>query len=307
MIIVLLLFFRSICLYCQRLILQIHDRWINPKNTRLLKEAAETTKTANQRKLLQQNSERSRHKRPKKRYTTIPSDSGSASTSYLADETCRFCLNSVQGYCRHHFHLQELQLQRQRQQHQQQQNIQHRFWNPLSNVLADKTQEYRQLRKINRELKRNLKNRLNTQNHRQQQKQQQQFKNLHHQTLQKRQQQEEEYNQFYTYQPIPSTPQRFPETSCPTYEFRKDRNFTCSHLDDYEYTIVPNHKTIYNINTVDFEDPTKEKSLTTEHYNKTNTATHNNEVNYIFEPILAPSSPKSIQSSDSSTSSTSSI
>lgn len=156
MIIVLLLFFKSICLYCQRLVLHIHDRWINPKNVRLLKEAAEAKGTK-----FQIEEYRQIKKSKKRRYATSSSASAhhhytssanSPLSSSLADvENCRFCANTPQGYCRHHFHLQELQVQKQQRQQ--------KFWCPLSGVIAGSTNrstEYRQLRKIKRELKRNI-------------------------------------------------------------------------------------------------------------------------------------------------------
>ncbi|KAM7352081.1 uncharacterized protein ACRADG_004722 [Cochliomyia hominivorax] len=154
MIIVLLLFFKSICLYCQRLVLHIHDRWINPKNVRLLKEAAEAKGSK-----FQIEEYRQIKKTKKRRYATNSAASAHHHSSYssplsstLADsENCRFCANTPQGYCRHHFHLQELQVQKQQRQQ--------KFWCPLSGVVlgsSNSSTEYRQLRKIKRELKRNI-------------------------------------------------------------------------------------------------------------------------------------------------------
>ncbi|XP_073826664.1 uncharacterized protein [Musca autumnalis] len=151
MIIVLLLFFKSICLYCQRLVLHIHDRWINPKNARLIKEAAEAKGS----KFHLEDYRQSR-KAKRRRHTTAgtgsshytPSTAASTVLSSLGTraENCRFCANTPQGYCRHHFHLQELQV------HKQQQSI----WCPLSGGLLGRNVEYKQLRKIKRELKRTL-------------------------------------------------------------------------------------------------------------------------------------------------------
>ncbi|XP_061392344.1 uncharacterized protein LOC133327823 [Musca vetustissima] len=151
MIIVLLLFFKSICLYCQRLVLHIHDRWINPKNVRLIKEAAEAKGS----KFLLEDYRQSR-KSKRRRHTGgshtasgyTPSTAASTVLSSLGTraENCRFCANTPQGYCRHHFHLQELQV------HKQQQSI----WCPLSGGLLNRSVEYKQLRKIKRELKRTL-------------------------------------------------------------------------------------------------------------------------------------------------------
>lgn len=131
MIIVLLAFFQSICLFCQRLILHIHDRWINPKNTRIQQEVAETPAALRQ-QLLQNIQNKPTEKRPRRRLST----------------ECRFCLALPQGYCRHHLHLQELQLQKQQQR---------RYWIPFNET--DPLQEYRNCRKINREIRRHLKNR----------------------------------------------------------------------------------------------------------------------------------------------------
>lgn len=54
----------------------------------------------------------------------------------INSEACRFCAHSPQGYCRHHFHLQELQLHKQR------------------GTRGD--QDFRQVRRIKRELKRSI-------------------------------------------------------------------------------------------------------------------------------------------------------
>lgn len=144
MIIVLLLFFKSICLYCQRLVLYVHDRWVNPKNVRLLKEAAEAKGS----KFLV-DEYRQAKKSKKRRYATT---STATTTNALAEsEGCRFCANTPQGYCRHHFHLQELHIQKQQRQQ--------KFWCPLSGVVnrdTNRCKEYRQLRKIKRELKQNI-------------------------------------------------------------------------------------------------------------------------------------------------------
>ncbi|XP_013107697.1 uncharacterized protein LOC106087257 [Stomoxys calcitrans] len=161
MIIVLLLFFKSICLYCQRLVLHIHDRWINPKNVRLLKEAAE----AKGAKFLIDDYRQTK-KSKKRRYTTgtattspaatSTSPASSSASSLLSSlgnraESCRFCANTPQGYCRHHFHLQELQVHKQQQQSSN--------WCPLGGGFLSRNVEYKQLRKIKRELKRTLQQR----------------------------------------------------------------------------------------------------------------------------------------------------
>ncbi|XP_075153381.1 uncharacterized protein LOC142226982 [Haematobia irritans] len=168
MIIVLLLFFKSICLYCQRLVLHIHDRWINPKNVRLLKEAAEA-KGAKFHIDDYRQSKKSKRRRCTTTTTTSPfantyaSEDTTSSSSLPASaaassllsslgnkaESCRFCANTPQGYCRHHFHLQELQV------HKQQQST----WCPLGGGFLSRNAEYKQLRKIKRELKRTLKQR----------------------------------------------------------------------------------------------------------------------------------------------------
>ncbi|XP_053959970.1 uncharacterized protein LOC128864372 [Anastrepha ludens] len=184
MIIVLLLLFQSLCLYCQRLVLRIHDRWINPKNSRLLKEADETSSAATRKLLLQQyhTGGLEPSKQTRKRTTTSACDEPYGACGILA-EACRFCANSPQGYCRHHFHLQELELQKaQKAQHPQdghplQSQYRPRFWQPLcggsSSTALDHTwAQRRHQRKVNRELKRNLKNRLCATTLQQQQQQQ---------------------------------------------------------------------------------------------------------------------------------------
>ncbi|XP_065357130.1 uncharacterized protein LOC135951410 [Calliphora vicina] len=148
MIIVLLLFFKSICLYCQRLVLHVHDRWINPKNVRLLREAAEANGSK-----FQIEEYRQSKKSKRRRCTANNSASGNFSplSNSLADnDSCRFCANTPQGYCRHHFHLQELHVQKQQRQQ--------KFWCPLSGVVGgpNRSTEFRQLRKIKRDLKRNI-------------------------------------------------------------------------------------------------------------------------------------------------------
>lgn len=130
MIIVLLLLFQSLCLYCQRLVLCIHDRCF-PRNARLLQEVAETV---GDRKALQHLEllEQEQHKRRQKRRTLEPILPLGVGAS---QEACRFCAHSPQGYCRHHFHLQV---------HTRQQNQ------------GSAEQDYKQLRRIRRELKRSL-------------------------------------------------------------------------------------------------------------------------------------------------------
>ncbi|XP_020716088.1 uncharacterized protein LOC110117513 [Ceratitis capitata] len=173
MIIVLLLLFQSLCLYCQRLVLYIHDRWINPRNSRLLTEAAETSSAATRKLLLEQyrTGNLEPNKPPRKRYSTTACAEPDGGARGILGETCRFCANSPQGYCRHHFHLQELELQKTQQQQQQQQfhllaKYRSHFWQPLcggsnsSTTLEHTWAQRRQQRKVNREVKRNLKNRL---------------------------------------------------------------------------------------------------------------------------------------------------
>lgn len=66
MIVVLVLFFRSICLYFQELVLKVHDKWLNPQHGRLY---------------------------------INPNDLPNSRDKVGA---CRFCANSPLGYCRHH-------------------------------------------------------------------------------------------------------------------------------------------------------------------------------------------------------------
>ncbi|XP_030383377.1 putative cyclin-dependent serine/threonine-protein kinase DDB_G0272797/DDB_G0274007 [Scaptodrosophila lebanonensis] len=163
MIIVLLLLFQSLCLYCQRLVLHVHDRWINRTNARLLAEVAETVgdRKALQHLQEQQTEQAKRQSKERRLESFLPLGAG------VNLEACRFCANSPQGYCRHHFHLQELQVQKQQQRHQQ--------WMPLGCSNSGERsvgQEYRQLRRIKRELKRSLNQRLNVQQQHQQSYQQ---------------------------------------------------------------------------------------------------------------------------------------
>ncbi|XP_039494021.1 uncharacterized protein LOC120453395 [Drosophila santomea] len=131
MIIVLLLLFQSLCLYCQRLVLYVHDRCF-PKNVRLLQEVAETVgdRKAPQRLAEQQLEQQKRSQKRRILEPILPLVGG------LNSEACRFCAHSPQGYCRHHFHLQELQLHKQRGSRGE--------------------QDFRQIRRIKRELKRSL-------------------------------------------------------------------------------------------------------------------------------------------------------
>ncbi|EDV32204.1 uncharacterized protein Dana_GF15712 [Drosophila ananassae] len=131
MIIVLLLLFQSLCLYCQRLVLYVHDRCF-PKNVRLLQEVAETVgdRKAPQRLAEQQLEQLKRSQKRRILEPVLPLVGG------LNSEACRFCAHSPQGYCRHHFHLQELQLHKQR------------------GTRGD--QDFRQVRRIKRELKRSI-------------------------------------------------------------------------------------------------------------------------------------------------------
>ncbi|EDW11117.1 alpha-protein kinase 1 [Drosophila mojavensis] len=127
MIIVLLLLFQSLCLFCQRLVLRIHDRCF-PRNVRVIQELAETV---GDRKALQhlENQELEQTKRKQKRRLLepiLPLGAG------LNLEACRFCAHSPQGYCRHHFHLQ------------------------LHTQRRGDEQDYKQQRRIRRELKRSL-------------------------------------------------------------------------------------------------------------------------------------------------------
>lgn len=195
MIIVLLLLFQSLCLYCQRLVLHIHDRWINPKNSRLLKEAAETSSAATRKSLLEQyhTGGLEANKQPRKRNNLSTCGGELDSAGGILAEACRFCANSPQGYCRHHFHLHELELQKAHKQQIRQSTgylstqCRTRFWQPLcggstSTSLEHTWAQRRQQRKVSRELKRNLKNRLSVtssqQYQTQQQKQQEQQQNL---------------------------------------------------------------------------------------------------------------------------------
>ncbi|KAH8409903.1 hypothetical protein KR009_000738, partial [Drosophila setifemur] len=131
MIIVLLLLFQSLCLYCQRLVLYVHDRCF-PKNVRLLQEVAESVgdRKAPQRLAEQQLEQQKRSQKRRILEPILPLVGG------VNSEACRFCAHSPQGYCRHHFHLQELQLHKQRG--------------------ARGEQDFRQLRRIKRELKRTI-------------------------------------------------------------------------------------------------------------------------------------------------------
>ncbi|XP_043640582.1 uncharacterized protein LOC122611511 [Drosophila teissieri] len=131
MIIVLLLLFQSLCLYCQRLVLYVHDRCF-PRNVRLLQEVAETVgdRKAPQRLAEQQLEQQKRSQKRRILEPILPLVGG------LNSEACRFCAHSRQGYCRHHFHLQELQLHKQRG--------------------SGGEQDFRQIRRIKRELKRSL-------------------------------------------------------------------------------------------------------------------------------------------------------
>ncbi|XP_034474612.1 uncharacterized protein LOC117781848 [Drosophila innubila] len=136
MIIVLLLLFQSLCLYCQRLVLHIHDRCF-PRNARLLQEVAETV---GDRKALQhlEHLEQEKSKRRQKRRILepiLPLGAG------LNLEACRFCAHSPQGYCRHHFHL---------QLHTRRLTV------GSGNGYQGGEQDYKQQRRIRRELKRSL-------------------------------------------------------------------------------------------------------------------------------------------------------
>ncbi|XP_055836474.1 uncharacterized protein LOC129905111 [Episyrphus balteatus] len=72
MIIVVLLFFQSLCLYLQNIVLKIHDKWLNPKHARLLIDKEQ--------RRLQLFALKPKHPVP----------------------GCSFCSNSPLGYCRHH-------------------------------------------------------------------------------------------------------------------------------------------------------------------------------------------------------------
>uniref|UniRef100_A0A034VTL3 Uncharacterized protein n=1 Tax=Bactrocera dorsalis TaxID=27457 RepID=A0A034VTL3_BACDO len=187
MIIVLLLLFQSLCLYCQRLVLHIHDRWINPKNSRLLKEAAETSSAATRKLLLEQyhTGGLESNKQPRKRNNLSACGGEPDGAGGILAEACRFCANSPQGYCCHHFHLQKLEIQKAHKQQLQQSSgylstqNRSRFWQPLcggstSTTLEQTWAQRRQQRKVSRELKRNLKNRLTVTTARQHQTQLQQ-------------------------------------------------------------------------------------------------------------------------------------
>lgn len=66
MIVVLVIFFRSICLYFQELVLKVHDKWLNPQHGRLYINPND-----------------------------LPNSRDKAGA-------CRFCANSPLGFCRHH-------------------------------------------------------------------------------------------------------------------------------------------------------------------------------------------------------------
>lgn len=66
MIVVLVIFFRSICLYFQDIVLKVHDKWLNPQHGRLY---------------------------------INPNDLPNSRDKV---GVCRFCANSQLGYCRHH-------------------------------------------------------------------------------------------------------------------------------------------------------------------------------------------------------------
>ncbi|EDW64004.1 uncharacterized protein [Drosophila virilis] len=137
MIIVLLLLFQSLCLYCQRLVLHVHDRCF-PRNARLLQESAETVgdrKALQHLEHLQLEQSRRRHKR-RILEPILPLGAG------LNLEACRFCAHSPQGYCRHHFHLQL--------------HTQRRNGGGAGGTGSGGDQDFKQLRRIRRELKRSL-------------------------------------------------------------------------------------------------------------------------------------------------------
>lgn len=135
MIIVLLLLFQSLCLYCQRLVLHIHDRCF-PRNARLLQEVAETV---GDRKALQhlEHLELEQSKRRQKRRILEPILPLGAGVNL---EACRFCAHSPQGYCRHHFHLQ----------------LHKRRLTEGGNGYQGGEQDYKEQRRVRRELKRSL-------------------------------------------------------------------------------------------------------------------------------------------------------
>ncbi|XP_014100692.2 uncharacterized protein [Bactrocera oleae] len=201
MIIVLLLLFQSLCLYCQRLVLYIHDRWINPKNSRLLKEAAETSSAATRKLLLEQYHTGclETNKQPRKRNNLSTCSGEPDGAGGILAEACRFCANSPQGYCCHHFHLQKLEIQKAHKKQIQQSSgylsIENRprFWQPLcggstSTTLEETWAQRRQQRKVSRELRQNLKNRLTATTSRQ------------HQTLQQQEQQQNSMQKQYQLQ-----------------------------------------------------------------------------------------------------------
>lgn len=143
MLIVLLLYFKSICLYFQQLVLHVHDHWINPKNVRLLTESTRSPRGGS--KLFHQHQSHQQHHINGSSHVLSSSKSTKRKPirqTYLNSsnsiENCRFCANIPQGYCRHHFHLQELRVKAQ-QFHS-----------------ATVTSEYQQLRKIKRQLKQTL-------------------------------------------------------------------------------------------------------------------------------------------------------
>ncbi|XP_055916552.1 uncharacterized protein LOC129949244 [Eupeodes corollae] len=72
MIIVVLLFFQSLCLYLQNIVLKVHDKWLNPKHARILIDKEQ--------RRLQLLALKPKHPVP----------------------GCSFCSNSPLGYCRHH-------------------------------------------------------------------------------------------------------------------------------------------------------------------------------------------------------------
>ncbi|XP_037809996.1 uncharacterized protein LOC119602503 [Lucilia sericata] len=213
MIIVLLLFFKSICLYCQRLVLHIHDRWINPKNVRLLKEAAEAKGSKFQ---IEEYRQVKKSKRRRYAASSASANISPLSNSLADSDNCRFCANTPQGYCRHHFHLQELQVQKQQRQQ--------KFWCPLSGVVngSNRSTEYRQLRKIKRELKRNI-------------QQQQQLKSSKAQTIIY---EPTTYSTTNTYPPPSSSP------SDPTYQSNSLNSSYCINDSGYQTISVSTSSTL---------------------------------------------------------------
>jgi len=89
MIIVLLLLFHSLCVYCQRIVLYIHDRCF-PRNVRLLQEVAETVgdRKAPQRLAEQQLEQQKRSQKRRILEPILPLVGGANS------EACRFCAHS---------------------------------------------------------------------------------------------------------------------------------------------------------------------------------------------------------------------